>query len=553
MIADLLEFFDIDFQKAIVDKYKLKDGLYVKIGKETEYFIYKNRKNEQKEHCLKDLSGEIKEGEYKWFAIRDYISNYLNSNKAIDAPKKKIHNNNYLTLFVKAKEFVDENKEHFIDKLYENLKNFRNFNKKEEIKVLKDFEDYILDETRQKDIEAKKQKFLDIFDEIIKISKENEIKNYIKIFFDEPVKKYKDEAKIYFALKIFNKIETIIEIDEEIYGLSDFNMGLNQKKPYLEHKTRGFELPFMVKKEEIFRYKELFDFLKNLDNLIETEKNIFRPAIYLRKHSNNDQTEIVDFDIVSIKTNKLEKPFLFKNHLLAIDKNGYIEDEKITKVDSLFMTVDEIFYNGNLSKNLYNDVYSRLSNELQNLLYLTREAMINFSKKGEIEGFFYITKKYGDDFIRYHLRSNNEFKAKRALNLKLSILEYEGVGIMDIETKLEELNEKVQGSLREINGEDFYILSGQIIKYLLDKSKKNDKRADMIEPFLRAGKAGKLKQEIEGLYFKYKHEIPINFSKLNNAIALVMSYENDNEKVSMFKDKLFIGLLSENIFYRSSK
>jgi CRISPR-associated protein Csh1 len=85
--------------------------------------------------------------------------------------------------------------------------------------------------------------------------------------------------------------------------------------------------------------------------------------------------------------------------------------------------------------------------------------------------------------------------------------------------------------------------------YLLNKSKKSDKKADMIEPFLRAGKSKKLKQEIETLYFKYKHEIPLNFKKLNNAIALIMAYDEDI-KTSEYKDKLLLGLLSENIFFR---
>ena len=94
---------------------------------EISWSIYKYDKKEGPNLGLKDLEGNIKSDEYEWFVKRDYLSNYLNSNKSIDLPKKKIHNNNYLTLFVKAKEFIPQNRNYFIEKLYEAMKDFKNF------------------------------------------------------------------------------------------------------------------------------------------------------------------------------------------------------------------------------------------------------------------------------------------------------------------------------------------------------------------------------------------------------------------------------------------
>jgi len=203
MIKEIIQNIDVDLKKAIFDNYRLKNGLYVKLADEPEYFIYKSNKKEEPNLGLKDLEENIKSNEYEWFVKRDYLSNYLNSNKSIDPPKKKIHNNNYLTLFVKAKEFSKENKNHFVEKLYENLKNFSSFTKKEEKEVIESFKDYIFDENRQKDIESKKNKFLEIFKDILEkkeLIKEGE---YIKIFFDEDLQRYANEANVYFALKIF--------------------------------------------------------------------------------------------------------------------------------------------------------------------------------------------------------------------------------------------------------------------------------------------------------------------------------------------------------------
>ncbi len=543
MINDIINIIDIDFQKAIIDNYQLKDGLYVRVGQTVEYFIYKKPKGKDasKDVGLKDLDGNIRANVYEWFARRDYISVYLNSYKAIDPPKKKIHNNNYLTLFVKAKEFIEENKAHFISKLYDNLKDFSGFTKKEEREVIESFHNYIFDEKRQNDIVEKKRRFQEIFDEIAQKKALVKESDYIKIFFDEDLKTYEEEAKIYFALKIYNKIETVRNIEEEIYGLSDFNMGLNAKKPYLEHKTRGFVLPFMVKKDEIFTIKALFDFLKYQSNMLQTDATRHHSGLFLVKHSNNDQAEVIDFDIVTGE-NLLPKPFILKNYLFK-EK----EDEEIRDFYTLFKKVDEIFYNGNLENNLYGDVYNKLPGSLQNLIYMTRDAMIAL-KKGEIEPLLKINRKFADAFMLYHLRQDRWYRAKEVFNLKLSLLAYEGEE-MDIKQTLQKIEQKVE-NLEELNQDEFFILAGQIIKYLLKKSKKPDKRADMIEPFLRAAKTKKLKQEVETLFFTYKHEVPLNYKKFNNALALVEAFDRD-EKVQ--KDKLLIGILSENIFYRNDE
>jgi len=538
MLFDILDRIDFDLQRAIFDNYVLKDGLYVKICKNIEYFIFKNDKKEDKKQLLfKDLNGNIRNDEYEWFVKRDYLSGYLNSNKAIDPPKKKIHSNNYLALFVKATEFIPENKQHFVEKLFDNLKTFDSFSKSQEKEVLKQYKNYIYNEERQENVERKKELFLKYFDEIVRVIKEKEIKNYVKIFFDEPVEKYKKESEIYYALKIYNKIETVREIEGKIYGLSDFNMGLNQKKPYLEHKTRGFPLPFMVEKDKIFEIKKLFDYLKNLKEPLKYEPAATAPGIYLHKHNENDHAVIDDFDILVFVEDSLSEKFEYKNYIGLTSDGRAVENREITTYEGLYKLIDEIFNNSLLENNFYGDVYSKLPNDFQNLIYLTRDLAKNILKRDIDSLFGYL--RFGLDFILHYIRQNSLFKAAEAVNLILSIKAYKGENV-DIKGTLEKIEEKVK-NLEGLNSDEWHILSGQVIKYLLDKSKKSEKKADMIEPFLRAGKTKKLKQEIEMLYFKYKHEIPLNFTKLNNAIALIMAKE-ENEKVD--KEKLLIGLLS---------
>ena len=545
MIKDIIENLDIDFKKAIFDNYQLKDGLYLRIGERVEYFIYKkSKKDSSKEVGLKDLKGNIRANEYEWFVRRDYFSNLLTIDKPIAS--KKIHSNNYLAFFVKSNEWKKENIK-FFKEYFEILKDFKKFNKKTDKTLLTKFQDYINDIDRIKNIEIKKKEIFSLFEKIevlvesMNLTKTQKEKFYIKIFFNEKENKYIKESKIYLTLKIYNKNKYVYEHNNNLIGMSGYNLTVADKKIFLQHQTRGFKLPYLVSQDEIFKIKEFFDFLKYQSKPINESPTRHKTGIFVVKHSNNDQAEIIDFDIL-VKEDELNKKFIYKDYL-----SFKPEDRKIGSFKELFNLVNEVFYNGNLKNNLFKDVYSKLPNNLQNLIYLTRDGMIAL-KKGEITPLLKINKKFADEFIIYHLKQNREYKAKKALNLKLSLLAYEGEE-MNIKETLKEIEGKID-NLEELNKNEFFILSGQIIKYLLDKSKKSDKKADMIEPFLRAGKVKKLKSEIETLFFTYKHEIPLNFKKFNNALALVESFE-ENGKVE--KDKLLVGLLSDNIFYRKDE
>ncbi len=97
MIDNLLEAFKKAYEQYgdefISDHHKLDEGLYIRIspdGNMDSHIIKKDKEN--------DSVDEI----YKWFQKRDFISKYLESNKAIQTkPIKLVHSNNYLTWFVK--------------------------------------------------------------------------------------------------------------------------------------------------------------------------------------------------------------------------------------------------------------------------------------------------------------------------------------------------------------------------------------------------------------------------------------------------------------------
>ena len=138
MIYDVLEVFKKEYNdpkkgdKLILGNYELKEGIYIRVNYDEtiKAFIVK-RKN--RELIFTDIEGGLNYTAYEWFKARDYYSEWLNANKAFY--DKKIHNINYLSLFVKIESFISDEpkkllKDDSIKIQYKNLCNYKKFMKK---------------------------------------------------------------------------------------------------------------------------------------------------------------------------------------------------------------------------------------------------------------------------------------------------------------------------------------------------------------------------------------------------------------------------------------
>lgn len=557
MIYDLLEVFKKEYSqkgdKLILDNYQLKDGLYITVDTKLEptYFIYKfDKKLESNELSLKDLEGNIKREKYQELTQKDYYSSYLNSNKSFF--DKKIHNVNYLSFFVKVDSFISQDPKKLLDleairSHFEAFIDYSKFTKKEEVETLQNFQSSFQDENRKNKIFQNCQYIVDNIQPFIDVAQEQGVINYIKVFFEAPIEQYQNESNIYYAIKIFNDISHNIMLHEKTYGLSDSNMGLNAKKPFLEHKTKSVInkktiAPFVIEQNDAFMVKKFFDWLKYKKY---QDKYPSGEQFFINRDF-KDKDIITDFDYLPVKIDKLDKPIKIVNHLHIKEKEDFELDE-LWKIESL---IDDIFYNKQLKNNYFTDdikVSSFVSKKLQQLIFETKYAMVNYFKKYDEREFYQVVKKYGTSFVIEHLRQNREYKAKESLNLKLSLLQHKGENVMDIRAVQTKVIEKLDSlNYDSLDSDSFFYLSGQVIKYLLSKSKSGKKDADMLEPFLRAKNVKKLKDEIKFTFFKYKHEIGLNQNKFNNALALITAYDRDG---TIDSDSLLVGILSQNLFY----
>lgn len=552
MIYDIIDVFRKEYEakgdKLILDSYQLKDGLYIKINNDEsiEYFIKSSRKVKMEgksitEHDFKDTSGVSQLKIYEWFKARDYYSNVIDTGKSYDAPKKTIHNNNYLTLFMKIENFLEVEFSHLRAKLFKKVLSFKEFDSPNEKKILENFCHLIKPLSRKKDI-VKKMKQLERFlPQVKEFSKEYNPKEYMRIFFEKDEDIYKQESSIYIALKIYNKNKYLLEANDVVYGLSNDNMGLNDKKPFLEQKTKKISTPFMITFNIAMQSKLFFDWLA-----LQPYKTDLLDNMFINKFSDNGKAIISDFDYLPVKIEEFKDEIVVKNHLHIKDK----ENIKLTELWQLEAIVDEVFYNKQLKNNYFRDdlkVSDFVSKKLQQLIFETKYAMVNYFKKYDEKEFYQVIRKYGSDFAIEHLRQNREYRAKESLNIKFSLLQHKGEAVMDISGVQKKVITKLETSdYGDLSSEEFFYLCGQVAKYLLTKSKSGKKDADMLEPFLRAKSVKKLKDEIKFTFFKYKHEIGLNQTKFNNALALITAYEKDDVFDS---DSFLVGVLSQNLFY----
>ena len=83
-----------------------------------------------------------------------------------------------------------------------------------------------LQKINQEELQDCKKRIKEAIPQIINLINENNLadKNYIKIFLEKDMEDYQREGKRYFYPRIFNKNDYNIEVNGEIWGLSNNNM-----------------------------------------------------------------------------------------------------------------------------------------------------------------------------------------------------------------------------------------------------------------------------------------------------------------------------------------
>lgn len=580
MILDLLDIYRANTagDALVIDNYQLKEGLYIK--------LYGSHREPEPLKVEKKLSynGPL----WEFFKTADFYSQLVDMNKPVD-PKKQIHSNNLYAVAFKAALLTEgaDTRGKFRDSVrryYETLRS----SKKDDQNMLASYQLPPVDAERTTENEIYVLSLFDYLQEQIAVQK-IKANVYVKLYFQAELDEYIRESKRYLIPKIFNNNYYNVTAEEGLYGLSNSNMGMNAKKPFLEHKTTPFKAPFRVSVETALAARKLFIWLDGQKDeqgkavtagylpirsghvyALEKTNSLCRNAHYLHLEKGT-QPVIDDYDFLpGIKT-KFDPPLCFNNFLLLDD----FEAKHINTRAELESIVDDLFFNKNLVRNYYekspkpNDYFSAFQ---AGLLVRYKDALLNYFRKGSDDGFIHCLERLTREMLKEMLlrerhRMLENTKIARALNLRLSLFQYFNIKErMDMGDRLRGLAEGLRSKLVQDrsdkadganiyceNEEEFFYYAGQLVRYQISKSQAYQPNYDIINHVMEAKSVDRLKEEIGKLHIKYSHALRLNHSRYNKMLAAVMAYQCPNDAITTGFDLFLAGLAAPNMIYNKSK
>ncbi len=423
--------------------------------------------------------------------------------------------------------------------------------------------------------------------------------NYIIFYLDVPLEKYKEVHKRYLDDKLFNTDKYNTEPNEEgvIFGTNNFMNGFNGNMPFLMHQTASFDitgrisnidakflndlenilpnktlpnpLPIFVYKEElqedvisIFRengfkigYKEI------MKKLIDRHHDDIYNYYLLFWQNTKDGIIFRDFDFVSKFEYKIEN--LVIHNLFKIKEKEGEKDKYYPLIANVFDFEQQVFIPLIRNKYLRLDYFGELNKEdfdKRDLTFISyckyRKSVYDFvykSQRNVIDGNVFYEMVF--NAVLDDIKNNNTYGIKEKLNVWYSLHAYfNPKQNIDMINKLKEYQDFVEtvitdGDVSTVTNEEFAFAAGQVVSYILSKSRSADNSYNLLEPYLQQSKCSEFQKAITNDFGRYKHE---NFSKnFEKVAAVVLSYETDTNLKHLLP-QILSGVFAKNQLFSSN-
>ena len=571
MIDECLEVFrklyEREGEKLIINKHIPKDGTYIlvdiKSGKILEKLdIFYNKKT-------KEIEGFLNQN-YEYFRAYDYYSNLVDMNKPMDS-KKIIHSNQIYSFFVKKDSIREKKLNKTIIEGYK--KNILNPEEKYNSKEGKELYRNVAKDLVEIDNLLAEDIFLWLEDNVNENLLEDNKKDYLKIFFvienfDKTLELFKNEHKRYIIPNIYNSNDYNRKVGENIYGLSNNNMGLNSKKMYLENKTRKISTPYLVDTKEILLQYAFYNYLLSeakvgnnfmyfTDNKIEA-RTYLDPvpanAKYLLNITYGKDVEIKNFNVIS-NENEKEIKIHFGEFLSKREDKDKIEYGNLDR-NKLLNNINKIFFFNFLLGNFLNtdgDLDIKYI-EIKNLIIKYRNSFYKwFYLKDESEIKKNIRKLYLDA-VKISIKNSWFNKAKQQFDLGFC-LEKNFYGKSEL---MEEIMEAKEVFKNHILGEDdwnclddneYFFALGQLLAYVNNMRNSKNKNLSFIKQLTSIKKAELIKEKVKNMILSYSHIFESKNRRIYRTISSISLYEPKEIKINM----LLAGFTADIIFFKKKE
>ncbi|MEA4986275.1 hypothetical protein SDC9_31142 [bioreactor metagenome] len=426
--------------------------------------------------------------------------------------------------------------------------------------------------------------------------------DYVLFYLDVPLELYQQLHKKYLGDKLFvvDKYNTLPDINGIVYGASNFMNGLNGNMPFLMHQTATFDisgrisnidaktlydlqnifpnktlpnpLPVFIYKEElqqkvigIFKESEFrFGYKEIIQKLVEDNIDDIGNYYLLFWQNTKDGIVFKDFDFVSTFEYSVskEKPLAVLN-LFDIKEKGGKENKHYPVILNIFDFEQNILKPFIQNKYLRVDYFGDLNKDDYAKLDLTfnsfsryRKAIYDYvykSQRNTIDSHIFNEMVFNG--IKDDIKNNNDYGIREKLNIWYSLYEYFNTNNkINMVNKLKDYQDFVAAivadePLADITDEKFAFAAGQVIEYILSKSKSADNSYNLLEPYLQQSKCSEFKRAIANDFGRYKHE---NFSKnFEKVAAFVLSYET-SANLKHLLPQILSGVFSKNQLFSTN-
>ena len=400
-------------------------------------------------------------------------------------------------------------------------------------------------------------------------------KDYFKIFFvyedEEKTKKaYQREQDRYLLTNLFNKNKYNIEVNGKTLGVSDDNLGIDSKKPYLENLSRKVKQPYLIsadvaKLQNLFfsylsssvkrGYKRIYFNTGNKEISFEKNKNFIGFELFLYPEKN--EAAILDyniyskdFDDIKIQINQYIEEYLPENAKVEDFSKREEKYGLVTEKNTLLNKIDSVFFYNYYQRNKYNLENLNIKELNFKMIILNygkslEVAIINNKNKEVVR----ILDRLLKDSIKYSLTNDYNTKAITQFNYYLSLKGYfekKEENYMDFQEKMKRKLESA-GDISLEGDEEILFALGQVLRKLLNHSKIGDKNLTFIRNFLDEQKTSKIIENLKHLLVTYAHNISTKDVRFNRAVSQILVYEFEKEKTD---DKwIMAGFLEESYLY----
>lgn len=576
MLEECLEIFKKNFDQdpdMVLRGYIPKDGKYylVTMKEEGPWEVSPSFKIK---YDKKEKKIENQPLNYSFIRDLDFNSNLLNMNKSIDN-KKAIHSSNYYSFFFKENIYEDKINKDAIERYFSILKNPLKKYKDKKAKNLYLENEGKLGSVNVDEAEKIEKWLVENIDNKNIFDIDTSSKDYFKIFFvyedEEKTKKaYQREQDRYLLTNLFNKNKYNIEVSGKTFGVSDDNLGINDKKPYLENLSRKVKQPYLIsadmaKLQNLFfsylsssvkrGYKRIYFNTGNKEISFEKNKNFIGSELFLYPEKN--EAAILDyniyskdFDDIEIQINQYIQEYLPENAKAEDfskreEKYGLVTEKKI-----LLNKIDSVFFYNYYQRNKYNLENLNIKELNFKMIILNYGKSLEFAiinnKNKEIVR---ILNRLLEDSIKYSLLNDYKTKAITQFNYYLSLKEYyekKEENYMDFQENMKRKLESAGDISLEGDKEILFAL-GQVLRKLLNYSNIGDKNLTFIRNFLGGQKTSRIIENLEHLLVTYAHNITAKDIRFNRAVSQILVYEFEKEKAD---DKwIMAGFLGESYLY----